>query len=161
MPGGGAQRGTWLPWPTMHEAYSASNCCWNDICAQPALAAFATVPNAAPEAAPIPAPRPPPTAPPIAAPSAVEINAPPTAWLLAAATAGAICEEAYCWQKAWSALNAAGLLPGPGTTGIVGATGGATQPAIARRIAAAATARGSIRCMGSFPSDERPTILRR
>jgi len=67
---------------------------------KPELLAPATVPRAAPEAAPIPAPRPPPTAPPIAAPSAVVRMAPPTAWLLAAYAAGAVCDAAYCWQKA-------------------------------------------------------------
>src|SRR5215831_11265301 len=89
--------------------------------APPEAAPIAAPLPALPAAAPIPAPSP--------APSAVLSNAPPTAWLLAAAAAGAICAAAYCWQAACSALNASSVFFGPRPTGIVGAVGGATHAA--------------------------------
>ena len=52
------------------------------------------------------------------------MSAVPTAWLLAAAAAGAVCEAAYCAQKFWSAAKASNDLPGPGATGMVGPGGG-------------------------------------
>src|SRR6516162_11494982 len=89
--------------------------------APPEAAPIAAPLPALPAAAPIPAPSP--------APSAAPSNALPTAWLLAAATAGDICAAAYCWQAAWSASNLSDVLFGPGATGIVGAAGGATHAA--------------------------------
>src|SRR5438132_1415935 len=99
-PGGGEKPGTVSPCAVMHWAYMTSYCCCSDICAKPEPLAPATVPSAAPEAAPIAAPRPPPIAAPSPAPSAVLRMVPPTAWLLAAYAAGAVCDAAYCWQTA-------------------------------------------------------------
>src|SRR5947209_3213520 len=79
----------------MHCPYMMSYCRCSDSCAQDAPSALPMIPRAPPEVAPIAAPLPalPAAAPipaPSPAPSAAPRNALPTAWLLAAATAGDI-----------------------------------------------------------------------